>query len=134
MKEVRKIKYKLHFGILDPQKEKVRGKSRVIKTSTDEEGTLFVLELPVGEYKVFSIDRTRFGGSAYVFTDIRFTVAPRKATYIGTLELQTQGVWLEGLLWPVHDKTDAVGTLFKETGQFSDLPIESRVMVIHKSK
>jgi len=49
---------------------------------------LFASRLPAGDYYIFELTR---GGYSQAFLDGRFKVAPNRATYIGTLEVEFHG-------------------------------------------
>lgn len=66
-----------------------------ISGSTRKPQTFFAMRLAAGEYSMFKLYRPFQGTTGYVPTDVRFTVEPNKATYIGSLQIQfraTRGI------------------------------------------
>jgi hypothetical protein len=95
--------------------ESITGNTRIPQT-------FFAMKLPAGEYSLFKFYRPFQGTTGYVPTDMRFTVEPNKATYIGSLQIQFRST--KGLLGQerfgekiafkvVDDKENAI-RMFKE--------------------
>ena len=112
------------------------GLSENIYVSTKPPETFFVRRLAAGEYSMFRLSR----GAGFVLTDIRFTVTPNKATYIGSLQIDfrgTRGLFGEErfgqkLAFKVIDDRDKVTKAFKERNPNLEHEVTTNLMKMVK--
>ena len=87
---VPEIEYELYFGIAENLgvKRTFSGFHNSITGSTRRAQTFFAMKLPAGEYSFFKLHRPFPGTIGAVPADVRFSVAPNTATYIGSLQIE----------------------------------------------
>ena len=135
--DMRTISYIVYFTPRKDDKRRVRNffvgllggrETELASGSTKQGESLFVQRLPAGEYTISKIERDRWGQSAYVLTDMHFTVAPGKSTYIGTLKLKHHGGLRERINTEVLDDSETVIPMFKAENPRVAFEIETRLL------
>lgn len=86
---VPEIPYELYYGTAEniSIKRAFSGFTESIAGNTQEPQTFFAMKLPAGEYSMFKLYRPLGKSTGAVPTDVRFTVTPDQATYVGSLQI-----------------------------------------------
>jgi len=139
---VKEISYELSYGTAENfgMKRAFSGFTNSIDGSTRQPATFFMLKLPVGEYSFFKLARPFPGTIGSIASDIRFGVAPGKATYIGTLQINFRagrsifGEDRPGELvsFKVLDDAEKATMTYKERNPNANFPLETKLMVVNK--
>jgi hypothetical protein len=91
---VPELPYEVYYGTADSLgvKRAFSGFTPSIAGNTQQPQTFFAMKLPAGEYSLFKLYRPFGRSTGAVATDVRFTVAPQKATYVGSLQIDFQAM------------------------------------------
>lgn len=114
--------------------------TQTISGNTQQPQTFFAMKLPVGEYTLFKLNRPLGRTTGDVPIDVRFTVTPNQASYIGSLQLEfraTRGLFgAEALgdkvtLNVVDDSAQAIKT-YKERNPEAAQAIVTSLMKVRR--
>lgn len=154
-KAVPEIKYDLFYGEAENLgvKRTFSGFNESIAGNTTEPPTFFALRLPPGEYAFFKLHRAGGGpgeknpslearSSVNVPSDVRFTVAPKQATYVGSLQIEFRGTRGalgqerigEKVAFKVADDTEKTVKTYKERNPSVSLPVATNLMQVKKAR
>jgi len=102
----------------------------LVKTSTKDGERLFVQRLPAAAYNISTIERYRFGSSAWIWVwqTMPFTVEAGKSTYLGTLKLRHYGGAQESLEPAFVDDGARVIPMFKADRAGAAFEIQTHII------
>ncbi len=140
--DVPAIEYELYYGTAESigLKRAFTGFTESISANTRQPQTFFAMKLPAGEYSLFKLYRPFPGTTGYVPTDVRFTVEPKKATYIGSLQVEfraTRGLLGEErvgekIALKVVDDAATATRVYKERNPDAALDIVANLMKVRR--
>jgi hypothetical protein len=141
-KAIPDISYTLFFGTAESiaMKRAFSGLSESMDGNTKNPETLFAMKLPAGQYSIFKLYRPFAGTTGTVLTDMRFTVAPNKATYIGSLQIEfraTRGLFGEervaaNVAFEVTDDAEKATNMYRERNPNLGYEITTNLMKIEE--
>lgn len=136
------IGYSLFYGVAEniAVKRAFSGLNESIDGNTKYSETFFAMRLPAGEYSMFQLHRPFSGTTGIIITDVRFTVTPNKATYIGSLQIDfrsTRGLFgqdrvAEKVAFRVTEDVEKATKMYRERNPSLGYEIATDLMKIRK--
>lgn len=150
-KRLPEMKYELFFGDAENLgvKRTFSGFNQSISIATKDPETFFVLQLPQGEYSMFKLEKylapdkpVREGAGDAFPSDVRFTVAPKQATYIGSLQVNFRATRSalgqqrlgDKVAFSVADKSDAATKTFQERNPDLKIALTKNLMQVKRAR
>jgi hypothetical protein len=139
---VPELPYELYFGTAESLniKRVFSGFTESIAGNAQEPRTFFAMKLPAGEYSIFKLHRPLGRSTGVVTTDVRFTVSPDKATYVGSLQIDFRaapgmlGAEIVGkkVALKVVDDTPEATQVYKQRNPAAKQPIVTSLMKVRR--
>ena len=136
------IGYTLYFGTAENigVKRAFSGLGDSMDGNTKYTETFFAMKLAAGQYSIFKLTRPFPGTMGAIPTDVRFTVTPNKATYIGSLQIDfraTRGLFGEErvgekVAFKVADDLEKAVKIYKERNPNLGYEITTNLMKIEE--